>query len=43
MLLGMGAVMTYGWYKLIVGMRENKCVNAPGTLFPSLLPKPPES
>ena len=23
MLLGMGAVMTYGWYKLIKGMREN--------------------
>lgn len=24
LLLGMGAVMSFGWYKLIVGMREAK-------------------
>lgn len=26
MLLGMGAVMGYGWYKLVVGIREAKYV-----------------
>ncbi|KAI1028801.1 hypothetical protein LB503_002211, partial [Fusarium chuoi] len=31
LLLGMGAVMGYGWYKLIGGMREAKYVISPST------------
>lgn len=36
MLLGMGAVMGYGWYKLIHGIREAKYVPLLSTLIPLL-------
>ncbi|KAF4446164.1 NADH dehydrogenase [Fusarium austroafricanum] len=36
LLLGMGAVMGYGWYKLIGGMREAKCVLYPPSPISSL-------
>jgi hypothetical protein len=29
LLLGMGGIMAYGWYKLIIGMREIKYVGTP--------------
>jgi hypothetical protein len=29
LLLGMGAVMTYGWYRLFIGIREAKYVSLP--------------
>ena len=31
LLLGMGGIMAYGWYKLIIGMRELKYVGTPRT------------
>jgi hypothetical protein len=34
LLLGMGAVMTYGWYRLFIGIREAKYVSRP-LHFPS--------
>jgi hypothetical protein len=39
MLLGMGAVMGYGWYKLIGGIREAKYVLIP-TTSPIRTPQP---
>jgi hypothetical protein len=35
LLLGMGAIMGYGWYKLIVGIREAKYVRPTPSIFPN--------